>query len=139
MRTWVQRRIDNNRGAIAYVDDFTAWVSGPTAHSNRKEVESIIKDTLDWEKRSGATFEASKTEIIHFTRKVYKSDSEPFAIKGQILKPKHTVKILGVIMGAGHKYKEHIARAASKGLVRAMALKRLRGLSPATARQLYNL
>ena len=35
------------------------------------------------------------------------------------------------------KYKEYIARAASKGLEAAMELRRLRGLSPATARQLF--
>ena len=36
------------------------------------------------------------------------------------------------------KYKEHIARAASKGLEAAMELRRLRGLPPATARQLFS-
>jgi hypothetical protein len=35
------------------------------------------------------------------------------------------------------KYKAHIARAASKGLEAAMELKRLRGLSPSTAWQLF--
>ncbi|KAJ5688211.1 hypothetical protein N7536_010830 [Penicillium majusculum] len=35
------------------------------------------------------------------------------------------------------KYKEHIARAASKGLEAAMELRRLRGLSLTTARQLF--
>jgi hypothetical protein len=35
------------------------------------------------------------------------------------------------------KYKEHIARAASKGLEAAMELRQLRGLSLATARQLF--
>jgi hypothetical protein len=35
------------------------------------------------------------------------------------------------------KYKEHIARAASKGLEAAMELRRLRGLTSATARQLF--
>ena len=35
------------------------------------------------------------------------------------------------------KYKEHIARATSKGLEASMALKRLKCLSPATARQLF--
>ncbi|KAJ5215316.1 uncharacterized protein N7498_001723 [Penicillium cinerascens] len=35
------------------------------------------------------------------------------------------------------KYKEHITRAASKGLEAAMELRRLQGLSPATARQLF--
>jgi hypothetical protein len=36
------------------------------------------------------------------------------------------------------KYKEHIARAAAKGLEAAMELRRLRGLSPATVRQLFS-
>lgn len=119
------------------MDDFAAWVSGPTAQSNREKVESIITDALAWERRSGATFEASKTAIIHFTRKVYKNDSAPFTIKGQVVHPKGYVKVLRVIMDAELKYKEYIAMAASKGLVAAMELKRLRGLTPATARQLF--
>ncbi|KAJ3453787.1 hypothetical protein MRS44_018419 [Fusarium solani] len=133
----VQPRIDSNGGAIAFVDDFTAWVTGPTAQSNHKGVEAVIKEAMDWERRSGATFEADKTAIIHFTRKESESDSEPFMIRGQTVQPKDRVKILGVIMDAGLKYKEHIARAASKGLKAAMEPKRLRGLSPATARQLF--
>jgi Reverse transcriptase (RNA-dependent DNA polymerase) len=79
----VQRHIDSHGGAIAFVDDFTAWVTGPTAQSNREGIETIINDALDWERRSGTTFEAEKTAIIHFTRKPYKSESEPFNIKGQ--------------------------------------------------------
>jgi len=97
------------------VDDFTAWVTGPTVESNRDGTKEIIKKALDWERRSGATFEAEKTAIIHFTRKAYKSDSEPFAIRGQLVRPKTQVKVLGMIMDAGLKYKEHIARAATKG------------------------
>lgn len=112
-------------------------MTGPTAQSNREGIEAIINEALDWEKRSGATFEADKTAIIHFTPKAYKSDQGPFTIKGQTVEPKDHVKILGVIMDARLKYKEHIARAASKGLEAAMELRRLRGLSPATARQLF--
>jgi hypothetical protein len=78
----VQRRINSNGRAIAFVDDFTAWVTGPTAQSNRKGIKTIINDALKWERRSGATFEAEKTAIIHFTRKDYKTNSEPFIIKG---------------------------------------------------------
>ncbi|KZL88177.1 reverse transcriptase, partial [Colletotrichum incanum] len=133
----VQRRIDSNGGAMAFVDDFTAWVTGRTARDNREGIEAIIGDALDWERRSGATFEADKTAIIHFTRKDYKSDPDAFTIKGQIVQPKKHTKILGVIMDAGLKYKEHIARASSKGLQAALELQRLRGLSPATARQLF--
>jgi ribonuclease HI len=133
----VQRHIDSHGGAIAFVDDFTAWVTGPTAQSNREGMEAIIHDALDWERRSGATFEAEKTAIIHFTRKPHKSNAEPFNIKGQDVLPKTHVKILGVIMDVKIKYKEHIAQASSKGLEAALELKRLRGLSPATARQLF--
>jgi ribonuclease HI len=42
-----------------------------------------------------------------------------------------------MIMDAGLKYKEHIARAAAKGLNAAMELQTLRGLTPRTARQLF--
>jgi hypothetical protein len=31
----VQRQIDSQGGAMAFVDDFTAWVTGPTAQSHR--------------------------------------------------------------------------------------------------------
>ncbi|KAH7465291.1 hypothetical protein FOMA001_g17200 [Fusarium oxysporum f. sp. matthiolae] len=133
----VQQRIDCYGGAIAFVDDFTAWVTGPTAESNCDGIKSIIKKALDWERRSGATFETEKTAIIHFTRKAYKSDSEPFTIRGQLVRPKTQVKVLGVIMDSGLKYKEHIARAATKGLKAVMELQRLRGLTPRTARQLF--
>ncbi|KAJ5543771.1 hypothetical protein N7494_005050 [Penicillium frequentans] len=133
----VQRQIDSQGGAVAFVDDFTAWVTGPTAQSNRQGIEAIIKEALDWERRSGATFEAEKTAIIHFAPKMRKSDHESFIIKGQTVVPKDHVKILGVLMDTRLKYKEHMARAASKGLEAAMELRRLRGLSPATARQLF--
>jgi hypothetical protein len=118
------------------VDDFTTWVTGPTAPSNREGIEAIINKALNWEKRSGA-IEADKTAFIHFAPKAYKSDQEPFTIKGRTVKPKDHVKILGVLMDARLKYKEHIGRAASKGLEAAMELRRLRGLSPATARHLF--
>jgi hypothetical protein len=73
-------------GPVAFVDDFTAWVTGPTVESNRDGTKEIIKKALDWERRSGATFEAEKTAIIHFTRKAYKSNAEPFAIRGQLVR-----------------------------------------------------
>ena len=134
----VQRQITWKGGAIAFVDDFTAWVAGPTAKDNREGIESIIKAALDWERRSGATFEAEKTALIHFTKSDHKNnDPEAFTIKGQEVRPKPHVKVLGLVMDTRLKYKEHIARAASKGLEAAMQLKRLKGLSPATARQLF--
>jgi hypothetical protein len=68
------------------------------------------------------TFKADKTAIIYFTPKAYKLDQGPFTIKGQTIKPKDHVKILGILMDARLKYKEHIIRAASKGLEAAIEL-----------------
>lgn len=62
----VQRQIDAKGGATAFIDDFAACVTGPRAHSNRTGIASVIESALTWEKRSGATFEADKTPIIHF-------------------------------------------------------------------------
>ncbi|KAM3552687.1 hypothetical protein MY1884_007077 [Beauveria asiatica] len=133
----VQRRIDANGGAIAFIDDFTAWVTGPTVHSNRDKIKAIVEEALEWEKRSGATFEAEKTAIIHFTRNARLVDPTPIVIKEKEVVPKDHVKILGVIMDSRLKFKQHVARASTKGLEAAMELKRLRGLSAATARQLF--
>ncbi|GKU13046.1 unnamed protein product, partial [Fusarium langsethiae] len=135
----VQTQIDRNGGAIAFVDDYTAWVSGPTAQSNRRGIQAIIDKALDWERRSGATFEAEKTAIIHFTRYTSRIDSEPFIIKGERVFPKDHVKILGAIMDSRLRYKQHIARAATKGLGAAMELKRLKGMAPSTTRQLFTV
>jgi hypothetical protein len=107
---------------IAFIDDFTAWVTGLTAQSNQEGIKVIINEALDWEKRSGATFKVDKTAIIHFTPKAYKSDQGPFTIKGQTVEPKDHVKILGVLMDVRLKYKEHIVRAVSKGLEAVMEL-----------------
>ncbi|XP_044715988.1 endonuclease-reverse transcriptase domain-containing protein [Hirsutella rhossiliensis] len=56
----VQRRISNNGGSIAFVDDYSAWVTGPTAESNRDE----------------------KTSFIHFTRIAERDSDLPLIIKG---------------------------------------------------------
>ena len=133
----MQRKICWNGGAIAFIDDYNAWVAGPSAKDNREGIESIIESALDWERRSGATFEAEKTAIIHFTKSAYKSDAEPYSIRGQTVYPKDQVKVLGLVMDVRLNYKAHISRAAAKGLEAAMALKRLRGLTTATARQLF--
>ncbi|KAJ0132729.1 putative phosphatase SPAC5H10.03 [Fusarium oxysporum f. sp. albedinis] len=133
----VQTQIDKNGGAIAFVDDYTAWVSGPTAQSNRRRIQAIIDKALDWERRSGATFEAEKTAIIHFTRYTGRIVSEPFTIKGEKVVPTDQVKILGVVMDSRLHYKQHIARAATKGLEAAMELRRLKGMAPSTTRQLF--
>ena len=133
----VQRKIDKHGGSIAFIDDYTAWVTGPTAEANTVGIQSIIDHALNWERRSGATFESEKTSLIHFTRNKERSSNTPILVKEKLVMPKETAKILGVLMDSGLRYKQHIARTATRGLKAALALKRLRMTSPSTARQLF--
>lgn len=122
---------------MAFVDDYTAWVTGPTAAANRGPIEAIVERALQWERKSGATFEGDKTSLVHFTRDPRRTDMTPILVKGQPVVPKDNAKVLGVVMDSALRFQEHIANAATKGLNAAMALKRLRMTSPSTARQLF--
>jgi hypothetical protein len=133
----VQHKLNANGGSIAFVDDYNAWVTGSSADANREGIQAIIDKAMDWEKRSGATFEGKKTAIIHFTRRHDRISTRSFTIKGEAIAPKEAAKILGVIMDSGLRYVQHIGKATTKGLLAAMALKRLRLVSPSTARQLF--
>jgi hypothetical protein len=90
------RKINANGGSIAFVDDYTAWGVGPTAEANRAGIQAIIDRALDWERRSGARFEGEKTAIVHFTRNKERSPDTPFIVKGEMVQPKESAKILCV-------------------------------------------
>lgn len=61
----------------------------------------------------------------------------PFLVKGDSVKPKESARILGVVMESELRYKQYIGRTVAKGLIAALALNRLKMLSPWTARQLF--
>jgi hypothetical protein len=122
---------------MAFVDNYNAWVIGPSAEVNREGIQAIINRAIEWERRSGATFEGDKTVIIHFIRRLDRTSTRPFTIKGKAIAPKETAKILGVIMDLGLWYIQHIGKVTTKGLLAAMALKQLWLVSPLTARQLF--
>jgi hypothetical protein len=63
--------------------------------------------------------------------------SPGYCTRAQTVKPQDHVKILGVIIDAKLRYKEHIWRAASRGLEAAMELRHLGCLATSTARQLF--
>ena len=89
----VQQRIDQNGGAIAFVDDYTAWVVGKTAAENMDRLQSIVQRATEWESRSGASFEGDKTAFIHFTRNSTRQPADgPMTVKGEEIRPTPTVK-----------------------------------------------
>jgi len=134
----VASKLNRNEGAMAFVDDFTAWVTGKDEAGNTARLqESVIPKAERWEKTSGATFEADKTSFIHFTRRQENDLSTTLAMKGELIHPQEEVKVLGVVLDRKLRFKAHMARAAKKATNAALALKRLRGTSPKTARRLF--
>jgi Reverse transcriptase (RNA-dependent DNA polymerase) len=135
----VQTSITKARGAIAFVDDFNAWVTGPSAQADIERLQGeVIPKVEAWETSSGATFAPEKTALIHFTRTPARArETTPLRIKEISIVDSPQIKVLGVIMDQALRYHTHAARAAKRGLRAAVALRRLRGLRPSLARQLY--
>ena len=134
----VQNEITDRQGSLAFVDDFSSWVTGDSAIENTNQLQlTVIPKVEHWERNSGATFEATKTTVIHFTRNRNMDSEEPLLIKGTSVTPSETVKLLGVVLDQQLRYKHHAGRIAKRGLRTALALKRLRGLRPDTTRQLF--
>jgi hypothetical protein len=76
--------------------------------------------------------------LVHFTKTASRLSSTLVIVKGKAVALKPIVKILKVILDLELQYKSYIAKTATKGLKAALALKRLRLLSPLTAQQLFS-
>ncbi|KAM5529264.1 reverse transcriptase [Fusarium oxysporum f. sp. phaseoli] len=68
------------------------------SRGKRVGIQDVIDKALEWERRSGTTFEEDKTVITHFTRHPERTDESPYTIKGQAIIPKTSGKILGLVM-----------------------------------------
>jgi hypothetical protein len=71
---------------------------------------------------------------MHFTRVIDHTSRILYTIKGDIIKPKRKAKVLGIIINAELRFKKYIAKAATRGLIVAICLRRLKTLSPHIAR-----
>jgi hypothetical protein len=85
---------------------------------------------VEWERKSGATFELDKTQFVYFVRDKAKAQQpfKPLEMNGVYITLRHTVKVLGVYLDQGLRMQEHIQKAAQRAKVQAMALTTLRGL-----------
>lgn len=74
----VQNVINSHQGSMAFVDDYSGWVTGPNAEDNTRKIqERIIPRAEAWEANSGATFEPHNTTLIHFSRNTRKVSDSP--------------------------------------------------------------
>ncbi|KAM0718341.1 hypothetical protein Q7P37_006673 [Cladosporium fusiforme] len=134
----VDRRIDNEGGALGFVDDFNAWVTGADEEETTKLIqETIIPHAERWAKESGATFEGNKTSLIHFTKKPRSADPEPVWFDGNRIYPQGAVKLLGLTLDERLGMNKHIVRVTQKATRACLELQALKGRRPAKMRQRY--
>jgi len=127
-------------GSLGFVDDITTWVVGSSAEENTSRIQQSVIPMLErWETSSGATFEAEKTQFLHFPPRGVRTElcSTPIRFKNEDVNPKEQAKILGLTMDQKLNFKTHLAIVGEKARHAALAIKRLRGLRSSTARQLY--
>ncbi|OAQ58570.1 reverse transcriptase [Purpureocillium lilacinum] len=99
----VQASISTTEGAIAFVDDYSACVTGKSAAANRARIEAIIDRAMAWARRSGATFESNKTACQTTTkpqqrcRTARRGSQGSFVVNGQTVQKEDTSKVLGVV------------------------------------------
>ena len=94
----VEREIIDKEELVAFIDDYTVWVTGNYASENQLKLLRIIDEALTWKKRSGATFKGAKTAFIHFIRNVRRSEVILINIKGMDMAPQQEVGVLGVLI-----------------------------------------
>ena len=142
----VDMDIDRSGGAIGFVDDFNAWVTGPSIGQNMAAIQQRILPRVEtWARESGAIFEADKTGLIHFTsgamataRSTQAAAEVPsLNFQGTEIYPQESVKILGVTLDTKLRMDTHISKATTKALGKCIALQSVKGLRPRQMRQLY--
>ncbi|KAI3033203.1 hypothetical protein CBS76997_11321 [Aspergillus niger] len=134
----VDQVVDQNGGASAFIDDYFRWRSYPTVEENIKKIqEEDVPRIEEWARRTGASFAAEKTELIHLTRRKATHGKGQIVIDGQATKPADTAKLLGVIFDKEMRWKEHVQEAVKRATKVNIALSGLRHLRPEQMRQLY--
>lgn len=58
-------------------------------------------------------------------------------IKGEVVMPNNTAKILRLVIDTQLRYIQHLAKPTNRGLLAVLAFKRLRLVSPLTAGQFF--
>lgn len=136
----VQGHIKKSEGSIGFIDDYNAWVAGPSAAENTRRLQTqLLPRAEKWARESGAVFEAEKTAFIHFNRPLQpdRGLSNHLVFSNRTIAPKRSVKILGVTLDSALSMTEHVSKAVAKAIGKCMALRRIRGVRPAQMRQMY--
>lgn len=113
--------INKNKGAIAFIDDFTSWVTGISVKDNLDKLRNlVIRKVERWASTSGAVFNAGKTVLTHFTRtkrfdQEVLSGNQQLCMGNKVIKAQAQAKLLGVVFDSRLSYTLHIAQVCKRG------------------------
>jgi len=134
----VERSIDGQGESIGFVDDFNAWAVGADEEETTAAIQNtILPHTKRWARQSGATFEADKTSLIHFTKRAETDDSVAVQLNKIAILPQQSVKVLGVTLDKKLAMDEHLSSVIKKGTRACLSLQAIKGTRPAQMRQLF--
>jgi ribonuclease HI len=134
----VDQPVDFHGGASAFIDDYFRWRVGWSAEENLAKIQSEDIPRIEaWARRTGSSFAAEKTELIHITRKKSEQCQGQIIMNGKTIAPSTTAKLLGVIFDHGLRWKEHVQQVVKRATKVSIALGGLRQLRPEQMRQLY--
>jgi ribonuclease HI len=134
----VDQPVDYHGGASAFIDDYFRWRVSTSAEENLKTIqEEDIPRIEAWARRTGSSFAAEKTELIHLTRSRKEQATGQIIMNGKVIKSSDSAKLLGVIFDKELRWKEHVQQAIKRATKVNIALGGLRHLRPEQMRQLY--
>ena len=94
----VHQPVDSHGGASAFIDDYFRWRVGRSTEENLATMQSEDIPRIEkWARRTGSSFAAEKTELIHLTRKRGEHLEGQLTFDGTNVKPSPTAKLLSVI------------------------------------------
>jgi len=134
----VDQEVNTQGGASAYIDDYFRWVVGRSAEENlHKLQQEDIPRITEWAQRTGSSFAAEKTELIHLTRRKKELYVGSVNMDGQVIRAGPVAKLLGVLFDQELRWKDHVQRAVKQATVATLSMSGLRHLRPAQMRQIY--
>lgn len=98
----VKSVFNKRRGTVAFVDDYSAWVTGDSINDNLEFLRTKIVSPLEnWAAQCGPIW-PEKSHMTHFTRnkKAIESTaaSKSLILNGACIQPSPSLKLLGVVL-----------------------------------------
>lgn len=128
----VGQEVNTQGGASAYIDYYFRWRVGKSTKENLQKLQMKDIPRIDeWTRRTGSSFAAEKTDLIHLTRRKKELGRGHIIMNGKIIQAGNTAKLLGVIFDQELRWRDHVQYAVKSATTATQGMSGLRHLRPA--------